>query len=248
MFTVYFWIRLTEYVLIYSAIQKPYYRQFSAQSFAATLEPEKFTGSHFKRWQTRTTLWLTAMNVFWVGGVSPTETIAPEQEKAFREATTIFVGAVISVIGDKLVDAYLHMRVAKNLWDVLEVKFGATDAGSELYTMEQFHDYKMVDNRSVLDQAHELQVIAKELELLKCELPDKFVAGCIIAKLPPGWRNFATSLKHLRREFSVEDVIGHLSVEQNSRAKDSHVKGAEGSSSNNVLRKNFHKFKRKNYV
>ena len=80
------------------------------------------------------------MNVFWVGVVSPTVTIAPEQENAFREATTIFVGVVLTVIGDKLVDAYLHMRVAKNLWDALEVKFGATDAGSELYAMEQFHD------------------------------------------------------------------------------------------------------------
>ena len=48
------------------------------------------------------------------------------------------------------------MGVAKNLWDALEVKFGATDAGSELYAMEQFHDYRMVDNRSVLDQAHEI--------------------------------------------------------------------------------------------
>jgi hypothetical protein len=165
------------------------------------------------------------MNVFCVGVVDLTGTIAPEQEKVFREATTVFVGAILTEIGDKLVDAYLHMRVAKNLWDALEAKFGATDAGSELYAMEQFHDYKMVDNRPVLDQAHEIQCIAKVLELLKCELPDKFVAGCIIAKLPPSWRNFATSLKHLRREFSVEDVIRHLSVEQNSRAKDSHVKG-----------------------
>src|SRR3954470_25060648 len=39
------------------------------------------------------------------------------------------------------------------------------------------------------------------------------------------WRNFATTLKHQRRGFSVEDFIGHLSVEQNSRAKDSHHKG-----------------------
>ena len=96
-------------------------------------------------------MWLTAMNVFWVGGVSPTVTIAPEQENTFREASTIFVGVVLTVIGDKLVDAYLHMCVAKNLWYALEAKFGATDAGSELYAMEQFHDYKMVDNRSVLD-------------------------------------------------------------------------------------------------
>ena len=75
-----------------------------------------------------------------------------------------------------------------------------------MYTIEQFHDYKMVENRSVLEQAHEIQCIAKEVELLKCVLPGKFVAGCIIAKLPNSWRNFATTLKHQRREFSVEDV------------------------------------------
>jgi hypothetical protein len=36
----------------------------------------------------------------------------------------------------------------------------------------------------VVQQAHEIQCIAKELELLKCALPDMFVVGCIIAKLP----------------------------------------------------------------
>jgi hypothetical protein len=54
--------------------------------------------------------------------------------------------------------------------------------------MEQFNDYKMVENRFVVEQAHELQIMAKELELLKCMLLDKFVTGCIVAKLPPSCR------------------------------------------------------------
>jgi hypothetical protein len=87
------------------------------------------------------------MNVFWVAGVTPVGTIAADQEKAFREATIIFVGANLSVVEDKLVDAYLHMRVAKDLWDALEAKFDATDVGSEMYAMEQFHDYMVVENR-----------------------------------------------------------------------------------------------------
>jgi hypothetical protein len=95
MFTVYSWISLIEKVLIFPTIQKPYFRHFSIQGFAATLKPEKFTGTHFKRWQTRTTLWLTAMNVFWVSGVIPDGTIDPEKDKAFREATTVFVGAIL---------------------------------------------------------------------------------------------------------------------------------------------------------
>ena len=31
------------------------------------------------------------------------------------------------------------------LWDALEAKFGVSDAGSELYLMEQLYDYKMVE-------------------------------------------------------------------------------------------------------
>ena len=124
------------------------------------------------------------------------------------EATIIFVGSELNVLGDKLVDAYLHICNAKEPWDALDAKFGATDAGGELYAMDQFNDYNMVENRSIVEQAHELQIMAKELELLKCVLPDKFVAGCIVAKLPPSWRNFATSLKHQRHELSVEYLIG----------------------------------------
>ena len=45
-------------------------RNFLASGFATALKPDKFTGTYFKRWQTKTTLWLTAMNMFWVVGVS----------------------------------------------------------------------------------------------------------------------------------------------------------------------------------
>ncbi|KAK1683927.1 hypothetical protein QYE76_044775 [Lolium multiflorum] len=98
-----------------------------------------------------------------------------------------------------------------------------------------------------LAAAHEIQSLAKELEQFKCTLPDKFVAGGIIAKLPPSWRNFATSLKHKRQEFSVSDLIGSLHVEEKARAKDTHARSFEGGSSANVVqKKNFQSHKSKN--
>ncbi|KAK1608899.1 hypothetical protein QYE76_032572 [Lolium multiflorum] len=186
------------------------------------------------------------MGVHRVAEGIPRGPLTPEEDKAFGDATVIFVGAVLSVLGDKLVDAYLHIRNGKELWDALDAKFGAADAGGELYAMEQFNDYRMVENRSVVEQAHEIQIMAKELELLKCVLPDKFVAGCIVAKLPPSWRNFATSLKHQRHEFSVENIMGSLDVEEKARAKDKHTGGTEGRSAANMVQKNAHKSKGKN--
>jgi hypothetical protein len=145
---------------------------------------------------------------------------------------------MISVLVENLVDFYLTATSGKELWDVLETKYGISDTGSELYVMEQLCDYKMADDRSIVEQAHEIQSLAKELEGFKCVLPDKFVAGGIIVKLPPTWTDFATSLKHKRKEFSIADLIGSLDVEENAMAKDTRGKGVVGTSSANMVHKN----------
>ena len=47
----------------------------------------------------------------------------------------MFRGAVISVLGQNLVDAYMQFPTCKELWDMLEAKFSVSDVGSELYVM-----------------------------------------------------------------------------------------------------------------
>ena len=105
--------------------------------------------------------------------------------------------------------------------------------------MESFHDLRMVNNHSIVEQAYEIQVLVKELKLLKCPLPDKFMAGCINAKLSSSWRNFATTLKHKRHEISVENLIASLDIEEKDWAKDASEKGGEGNSSANMVQKNY---------
>ena len=204
------------------------------------MRPDKFTGVSFKRWQVKCQLWLMALKIFHVSKGMPEGTISEQDQEKFRYDNTAFRGCILSVLDGRLCDVYMHIEDGKELWEALNAKFGASDAGSELYVMESFHDYRMVNNRSVVEQAHEIECIAKELELLKCAIPDKFVAGCIIAKLPLSWRNFATTLKHKRQEISVENLIASLDVEEKSRAKDTNERGGEGQSSANMVQKNSH--------
>jgi hypothetical protein len=90
----------------------------------------------------------------------------------------------------------------------------------ELYIIEQYHNYQMVDGKSVVTQAHEIQCVVKELRLLQIVVPNEFVAGGIIAKLPPSWRDFATTLKHKRIHMSTLDLIASLDSKKKARAKD----------------------------
>jgi hypothetical protein len=140
------------------------------------------------------------MNVLWVSKGKPEGPLTLEQDKAFTEANTLFVGAVIGTLVDRLQDVYLHHTDAKKLWDALEADYGGTDAGAELYIMEQYHDYKMTDGKSVVEQAHEIQCMAKKLDHLKINLPTSLwmvasLPNCILhgGTSPPlsnirGWR------------------------------------------------------------
>jgi hypothetical protein len=161
-----------------------------------------------------------------------------EEERVFDVADKLFRGAVIDTLTNKYVDSYLMCTSAKELWDALDEKFSVFYVGSEQYIIEELFDYKMVENRPIVEQAHEIQALDKELRQFPCVLPDKFVAGGIIAKLPPSWADFATTLKHKRQEFTVCKLIGSLDVEERARAKDTRGKVVESSSANMVQKKN----------
>jgi hypothetical protein len=84
---------------------------------------------------------------------------------------------VVEVLTETLQDTYLRYKTAKEMWDTLNIEYGGLDAGTELYIIEQYHDYQMVDEKSVVIPAHEIQCMVKELGLLNIVVPDEFVAG-----------------------------------------------------------------------
>jgi hypothetical protein len=144
----------------------------------------------------------------------PDGELTPEKEKEYLETNIIFCGAVVEVLTETLQDMYLHYKTSTEMWDTLNIEYGGSDVGTEMCIIEQYQDYQMVDGKSVVTQAHEIQCMVKELELLKIVVPDEFVAGGIIAKLPPSWRDFITALKHKRVHMSISDLIVSLDVEE----------------------------------
>src|SRR6266540_3808451 len=166
-----FGIKIYRILPKFLTIQKPdSVNRLSVASFVASIKPNTFDGSNYKRWRERVTLWLTAMNIMHVVQGKP-EQYTPEFESAFDADDNLFRGAIISVLAENLVDTYITLASGKEIWDALEAKFGVSDAGSELYVIEQFLDYRMVEDRSVVEQAHEIQALAKDIENCSKESP-----------------------------------------------------------------------------
>ena len=53
-------------------------------------------------------------------------------------------------------------KVAKTLWDELEAEYGIEDAGIDYFTITNFNNYVMVENKTICEQIHEYQIFFKE--------------------------------------------------------------------------------------
>jgi hypothetical protein len=71
----------------------------------------------------RATLWLTAMNVFWVSEGKLEGKLTPKKEKENSKANTIFYGAMIGALAESLQDTYLRYKTAKKMWDTLNTEY-----------------------------------------------------------------------------------------------------------------------------
>ena len=83
--------------------------------------------------------------------------------------------------------------------------------------IQKYFDFKMLDNVSVLDQMHELQILVQKLNDLSIKIPELFQVGAIIAKLPPLWNNYQKKLLHMAKELTLEQIGTHLQIEEDSR-------------------------------
>ena len=117
-------------------------------SVAATTRPPLFNGSHYKRLRTRAILWFQNLNFYSATDARPEGEISAEEQEKINEVDAMFKAALFSSLGDNIVDPYMTFEHGKDAWEALEAKFGVPDAGTELYVMEQYYDYKMTDERS----------------------------------------------------------------------------------------------------
>lgn len=130
----------------------------------------------------------------------------------------------------------MTIEIGEDMWDAHDAKFGVLHAESDLYVREQYNDYKMTNDCSLVEQAHEIRNLSISTIYYRTSL-----LPSIIAKLPPSWRNFATSPKHERQEFSVVNLTSTLDGEEKAREKDTRGRVSEGNFSTNLVhKKNFH--------
>ncbi|GJU69821.1 hypothetical protein Tco_1256080 [Tanacetum coccineum] len=111
-----------------------------------------------------------------------------------------------------------NVETSKELWDTLEAKYMAEDASSKKFLVSNFTNYKMTDSRPVFEQYNELLGILGRFTQHKMNMDESIKVSCIIDKLPPSWKDFKHTLKHLKQELTLIELGSHLRIEESLRA------------------------------
>ena len=74
-----------------------------------------------------------------------------------------------------------------------------------------------MDSKTVISQVQEIHIILSEILAEGMMLSETFQVATIIEKLPPGWKDFKSYLKHKCKEINIEGLVVKLWIKEDNR-------------------------------
>ena len=130
---------------------------------------------------------------------------------------------------------YCQYKVVKEIWDALTKKYIVEDVGTQKYSIGNFRKFQMTEDRDVSSQIHDYHMLINDLVTEDIKLPKPFIVGYLIETLPYSWKDYKNSMKHKRKQMSLEDVIIHIRIEEQNKTRYKAARAKDLSSKENVV-------------
>ncbi|CAN1352538.1 Retrovirus-related Pol polyprotein from transposon TNT 1-94, partial [Linum perenne] len=205
---------------------------------------EPLDGTNYKRWSQRILIVLEQLEVDHVlysdppaGAVITTsasedssataqkKTTSKEADvaKKYEKDNKTARGHILNHMTNPIFDLMVSNRSAKEIWSVLERKYGADDAGKKKYAVGNWLNFKMEEDQPIMEQVHKFENLTAEVLAEGMKMCDIFQANVLIEKLPDSWSEYKNKLKHKKRDMTLEELIGHMKIEEANKQKDKDV-------------------------
>ena len=129
-------------------------------------------------------------------------------------------GHILNALSTPVYNAHRTLEIAKALWTALENKYRISEASNKKFLISNFMDFKMVTNKSIIGQVSEILLLVNQLKDAGIDLPESFVVGVIISRLPHSWNDYKKKIKHAETDYNLDGLQPHLRIEEDSRKRD----------------------------
>ncbi|CAN1185666.1 Retrovirus-related Pol polyprotein from transposon TNT 1-94, partial [Linum perenne] len=207
---------------------------------------EALDGTNYKRWSQRLLIVLEQLEVDYVlffdppitpatsddtlstGDASkkaqstPDKSAQTPQDKSvkYSKDNKTARGHLLNHMPNPIFDLLVSKKSAKEIWELLERKYGADDAGRKKYAVGNWLKFTMQEDKPVMDQVHVYENLTAEVLAEGMKMCEVLQANVLIEKLPESWSDYKNKLKHKKRDLSLEELVGHMKIEEANRQKD----------------------------
>ncbi|XP_074302791.1 uncharacterized protein LOC141634910 [Silene latifolia] len=127
---------------------------------------------------------------------------------------------LLTHMSNTLFDLFSVHKSAKTIWELLEKKYGADDAGKKKYVVGQWLGFQMVDDKPIMEQVHVYENLCADVTNEGMKLDEIFLANVLLEKFPPSWNEYRNHLKHKKKDLSLQELVGHMRIEEANHPKD----------------------------
>ena len=184
-----------------------------AKPFPDISKIEVFDGRNFKRWQERISSILDIHGVAWALSNPQND----QNAETWQYANKVCRHTILSTLSDELFDVYCAYKESKAIWESLNLKYTAEDAGKQKFVIGNFYRWEMNEEKDIKSQINEYHKLIEDLKAEKIILQEEFVAGILIEKLPESWSDYKQQLKHKHKQLTLAELITHIIIEDTNR-------------------------------
>ncbi|CAN1159986.1 hypothetical protein LINPERPRIM_LOCUS21963, partial [Linum perenne] len=132
-------------------------------------------------------------------------------------------GHILSHMTNIIFDLFVNNRSTKSIWETLIKKYGADDAGMKKYVAGNWLNFKIDDDKPIMEQVHVYKNLTAEVLAEGMHMCEVLQANVLIERLPEAWSDYRNLLKHKKRDLTLEELIGHMKIEEANRQKDKNL-------------------------
>uniref|UniRef100_A0A1S4B7W4 Uncharacterized protein n=1 Tax=Nicotiana tabacum TaxID=4097 RepID=A0A1S4B7W4_TOBAC len=141
-------------------------------------------------------------------------------KKKFEKDNKTVRGHLLNHMTNTLFDLFINYKSAKVIWDNLEKKYGANDAGKKKYAVGKWIKFQMVDDKPITEQVHEYENLTTDVLNEGVEMCEILQANVLLEKFPPSWSDYRNQLKYKKKNLTLQELISHMRTEEANRLKD----------------------------
>lgn len=133
---------------------------------------------------------------------------------------------ILNSLSDRLFNEYATKTMsASELWKELKLLYFLEEFGTKRSQVKKYLEFKMVAEKSILEQVEELNNIADSIVSAGTSIDEDFHVSAIISKLPLSWKNVWINLMH-EQYLPLSKLIDRLRIEEQLRTqKNSRLSG-----------------------